>query len=71
MNADYDKFDITSEADMDLAADLDGGDALLDDGRAPEAALKHFQRLLNASPTSPRANYGKAKALDQLAEKMR
>lgn len=71
LNPNYDKSHITSEADMDLAAELDAGDALLDDGAAPEAALKYFDQLATRALGSPRAAYGRARALDQLAEKQR
>lgn len=35
----------------------------------PEEALNTFMTILRTNPTSPRARYGKAQALDRVAEK--
>lgn len=66
----YVNADITNAEDWEIREDLDLADAELNNGK-PEIALNMFSAILTQHPRSPRAYYGKAQALDQLAEAKR
>ncbi|XP_049861571.1 transcriptional regulator ATRX isoform X8 [Schistocerca gregaria] len=63
----YSKADITNDDDWHIIEDLDRAD---DDAEEnPEVAIHRYDTILKSHPNSPRAWYGKATALDQLAAK--
>ncbi|XP_050025800.1 aspartyl/asparaginyl beta-hydroxylase-like isoform X1 [Dermacentor andersoni] len=57
---------ITNEYDARIKKDLQESEELVE--QSPEKALEKFKRLLQTHPQSPRANYGKALALEKVAE---
>ncbi|XP_029839762.4 aspartyl/asparaginyl beta-hydroxylase, partial [Ixodes scapularis] len=57
---------ITNEYDEKIQDDLRDSEELLE--KFPERALQRFKEILQAHPLSPRASYGKAQALEKLAE---
>ncbi|XP_070395333.1 aspartyl/asparaginyl beta-hydroxylase-like isoform X3 [Dermacentor albipictus] len=57
---------ITNEYDARIQKDLQESEELVE--QSPEKALEKFKRLLQTHPQSPRANYGKALALEKVAE---
>lgn len=64
------KSSITNSQDFPLRHELDKADELLDTD--PELASEHFEKILRRSKNrSPRALYGKARAMDILADKNR
>ncbi|XP_076437632.1 aspartyl/asparaginyl beta-hydroxylase-like, partial [Babylonia areolata] len=67
---DYAKADITNEADYKIRDKLDEADDWLAKGKF-EVALNHFDNILRKHPGSPRAQLGRADALDSVASKRR
>lgn len=57
---------ITNEYDARIQKDLQESEELVE--QSPEKALEKFKQLLQTHPQSPRANYGKALALEKVAE---
>ncbi|CAN7988242.1 unnamed protein product [Ixodes hexagonus] len=57
---------VTNEYDEKIQDDLRDSEELLE--KFPERALQRFKEILQAYPLSPRATYGKAQALEKLAE---
>ncbi|XP_066158756.1 aspartyl/asparaginyl beta-hydroxylase isoform X2 [Euwallacea fornicatus] len=62
----YEHSDITNKDDYEIREDIDAAFEQLDKNAA--YANKMFEALLDQYPLSPRSLYGKAKALDNLAE---
>ena len=66
----YSKASITSLTDFEIREELDQADKLIK--ADPRQALAQFETLLESrEASSPRAVYGKARALDQLSERER
>lgn len=65
----YAKSSITNAADQDIRDDLDEADSLIKSD--PRLALAKFESILESRDQSPRALYGKARALDQISVKER
>lgn len=65
----YSKDSITNDEDYEIRSELDRSDRLIKTD--PEAALEGFNRILQGGLKSPRALYGRARALDILSEKKR
>ena len=59
---------ITNKFDKTISKELNKAQSVLDKGQVDDA-LKKFETLVNKYPMSPRAQYGKALSLDQLAER--
>ena len=69
MKAEYSKASLTNDADFLIREELDQADKLIRSD--PKQALNLFDKILDSQDQSPRALYGKARALDQLSEKER
>ncbi|XP_043221499.1 aspartyl/asparaginyl beta-hydroxylase-like isoform X2 [Amphibalanus amphitrite] len=65
----YDKADVTGPEDWDIRAELDAADNLVDTDDA--AALSAFGAILARRPRSPRALWGRARALNAQATRER
>lgn len=60
---------MTNDQDMKIRDSLDQAEVLISTN--PQAALDQFESILAKHPKSPRAFYGKGRALDSLAESKR
>lgn len=67
--AQYERADITNQYDYEFHEELDRADEELE--RSAERGKKTFESLLRQHPRSPRAAYGRAKALDRMSEEQR
>nr|CAB3223793.1 aspartyl/asparaginyl beta-hydroxylase-like [Phallusia mammillata] len=60
----------TSKEDKPILNELKSGDKLLKKGKAKEAEL-HFRKLIKSNPSSPRARFGLAEALNALSQQLK